>query len=155
MQTYQVQVRRKNAQQAVATTRTFHLTLGAKRGDETAGFNPVETLLSAMGTCLLTSLAMVAELSRVSLEAMEIEVTGTRQDKPPRLVSATYHLVVETTVSEDRVVRLVEMAKKNSTVYQTLAQTMSVSGRVTRKNASSEKSQGGDDGAIDSDNWGQ
>lgn len=49
MQTYQVQVRRDNAQQVIATTRTFHLTLGAKRGDETVGFNPVETLLSGYG----------------------------------------------------------------------------------------------------------
>jgi len=137
MQTYQVQVRRENAQQVIARTRTFQLTLGAKRGDETAGFNPVETLLSAMGACLLTSLAMVAELSRVPLEGMEIEVTGTRQDKPPRLVSANYHLFVETTVSDERVVRLVEMAEKNSTVYQTLSATMTVSRAVTRKNAGS------------------
>jgi putative redox protein len=143
MQTYQVQVRRENAQQVVATTRAFHLTLGAKRGDETAGFNPVETLLSAMGACVLTSLAMVANLSRVPIERMAIEVTGTRQDKPPRLVSATYHLVVETLVSDERVVRLVEMAKKNSTVYQTLAATMSVSGHVTRKNPGHMDEEGG------------
>lgn len=55
----------------------------------------------------------------MSLEEMEIEVTGTRQDKPPQLVSANYHLWVETAIPDERVARLVEMAKKNSTVYQT------------------------------------
>lgn len=100
-----------------------------------------------MGACVLTSLAMVADLSRVPIERMEIEVTGTRQDKPP---SATYHLVVETMVPDERVVRLVEMAKKNSTVYQTLAATMSVSGRVPLIWIKT----GGDDGAIYFDYWG-
>ncbi|NMP24641.1 hypothetical protein HIJ39_20205, partial [Sulfobacillus sp. DSM 109850] len=47
MQTYAVAVRRNNAQHVVATTRDFSLTLGARRGDATAGCNPVEMLLSA------------------------------------------------------------------------------------------------------------
>ena len=69
MQTYVVDVRRENEQHVVATTRDFSLTLGARRGDATAGFNPVETLLSAMASCLLTAVQMVAELSRVPIAA--------------------------------------------------------------------------------------
>ncbi len=69
MQTYEVQMRRESAQQVIARTRDLSLTLGAKRGDLEAGFNPVETLLSALGACLLTALQMVAELSRVPIAA--------------------------------------------------------------------------------------
>jgi len=92
----------------------------------------VETILAAMGTCLLTSLQMVAELSQIPLEAMSIEVTGTRQDKPPQLVSATYTLYVQSSVAEGRLNRLVETAKRNSTVFQTLALAIMVTGSVVR-----------------------
>jgi putative redox protein len=78
MQTYVVDVQRDNEQHAVATTRYFSLTVGARRGDATAGFNPVETLLSALGACLLTALQMVADLSRVSATGMAIQMTGVR-----------------------------------------------------------------------------
>jgi len=47
MQEYSMTVSRQDVNHAVATTRSFSLTLGARRGDLTAGFNPVETLLSA------------------------------------------------------------------------------------------------------------
>lgn len=131
MQTYQVQVHRLNAQTVQASTRSFSVVLGAKRADETAGMNPVETLLSALGSCLLTSLAMVAELSHIPIGDVGVEVMGTRQDKPPRLVSVGYHLFAQTDVPAERLQRLVQMAERNSTVFQTLAQSLSISGTVT------------------------
>ena len=132
MQTYEVQMRRESAQQVIARTRDLSLTLGAKRGDAGAGFNPVETLLSALGACLLTALQMVAELSRVPVTGMAIHLTGVRQDQPPQLVSVTYALRVQTDVAEDRLTRLVATAQRNSTVYQTLALAIPVSGTVVR-----------------------
>jgi putative redox protein len=132
MQTYEVQVRRENAQQVIARTRDLSLTLGAKRGDPDAGFNPVETLLSAVGACLLTALQMVAERSRVPITGMAIQLTGVRQDQPPQLVEVTYALRVQTVVAEERLARLVQMAQRNSTVYQTLALAIPVSGTVGR-----------------------
>jgi putative redox protein len=132
VQTYAVHVRRQDVKHAVATTREFSLTIGANRGDASAGFNPVETLLSALGSCLLTSLQMVAELSRVPVAGMAIQLTGVRQDQPPQLVSVTYQLTVQTPVAEDRLTRLVETAKRNSTVFQTLALAIPVSGTVER-----------------------
>ncbi len=132
MQTYEVQMRRESAQQVIARTRDLSLTLGAKRGDLEAGFNPVETLLSALGACLLTALQMVAELSRVPIAGMAIQMTGVRQDQPPQLVSVTYQLTIHTDAAEDRLTRLVETAQRNSTVYQTLALAIPVSGTVVR-----------------------
>ncbi|MDA8206953.1 MAG: OsmC family protein [Thermaerobacter sp.] len=132
MQTYEVQMRRESAQQVIARTRDLSLTLGAKRGDLEAGFNPVETLLSALGACLLTALQMVAELSRVPVTGMAIHLTGVRQDQPPQLVSVTYQLTIHTDAAEERLRRLVATAQRNSTVYQTLALAIPVSGTVVR-----------------------
>ena len=130
MQTYQVQVQRLNDQHVQAITRDFTLTLGAKRGDAEAGMNPVQTLLSSMGACLLTALATVADLSRVSIDDIGIVLVGVRQDQPPRLTSVSYRLWGQTPVPEERLRRLVHMAERNSTVYQTLAAAVPVSGTV-------------------------
>ncbi len=133
MQEYRVTVTRHDANHAVATTRSFSLTLGARRGEVTAGFNPVETLLSAMGSCLLTSLQMVAELSRLPIDDTAITLTATRDDRPPRLVAISYRLRVVSPLPSARVERLQHLAEKNSTVYQTLAQTISVSGELDHR----------------------
>ncbi len=130
MQTYHVQVQRLNAQHVQTTTRGFTLTLGAKRGDAEAGVNPMETLLSSMGACQLTALATVADLSRGSIADIGIVLVGVRQDQPPRLSSVSYRLWGQTPVPEERLQRLVHMAERNSTVYQTVAAAIPVSGRT-------------------------
>ena len=132
MQPYAVHVRRDDQQHVAATTRQFSLTLGARRADATAGFNPVDTLLSALGSCLLTALQMLAERSRVPMTGMAVQLTGVRRDQPPQLASVTYHLTVHTDADEDRLTRLVETTQRNSTVFQTLALTIPVSGTVVR-----------------------
>jgi len=131
MQTYQVQVTRVDPQHVRAVTRSFDLTLGAKRADETAGFNPVETLLSALGSCLLTGLALVADLSQIPMDAVAIHLEATRQDRPPKLVSIRYQLWARTEVSDERLNRLVMMAERNSTVFQTLTEAVSISGTAS------------------------
>ncbi|NMP25234.1 OsmC family protein, partial [Sulfobacillus harzensis] len=61
-----------------------------------------------------------------------IQLTGVRHDQPPQLVSVTYPWTVQTAVAEDRLTRLVETAKRNSPVFQTLALAIPVSGTVMR-----------------------
>lgn len=128
MQDYVVDVVRTPAGHALAETRSFHLDVGAHRGDPTVGFNPVETLLSALSACLMTSLAMVSEMSRVPVERMRMTVRGTRQDKPPVLVAVQYHLVIDTDLPAERIDRLIDLAQRNSTVFQTLSLAVPVSG---------------------------
>ena len=72
MQTYTVEVDRVDAAHAQARVRGFTLDLGARRADVDAGFNPVETLLSAMGDCLLTAIDFVGELSHAPIEGASI-----------------------------------------------------------------------------------
>lgn len=116
-----------------ARVREFELELGAHRGDPTAGFNPVETLLAAVAACLTTSLGMVAELSRIQLEAVEVSVEASRQDKPPVLTEIHYKLSLKSSADDQRLTRLVELAEKNSTVLSTLRQAITISGQWQRK----------------------
>ncbi|CAB1127668.1 OsmC-like protein [Candidatus Hydrogenisulfobacillus filiaventi] len=128
MQRYTVTVERRDARHAEAAVRAFRLTLGARRADLEAGFNPVETLLAALGDCLLTSLDLVAGLSRIPLDAVRIEVSGERQDRPPTLTAVRYRLFARTPVPAERFGRLVALAERNSTVFQTLSRAVPVTG---------------------------
>ncbi len=128
MQTYTVEVDRVDAAHAQAKVRGFTLDLGARRADMDAGFNPVETLLSAMGDCLLTALDFVAELSHVPIARSRIELQATRQDKPPLLTSVRYTLHVAAAAPDERIDHLVTLARTNSTVIQTLQKAVPVEG---------------------------
>ncbi|MCL6527249.1 MAG: OsmC family protein [Thermaceae bacterium] len=128
MQTYSVHLERTDPRHVRATVRLFTLELGASRADPEAGFNPVETLLSAAGTCLLTGLQFVAQTSQIPLEGAWVELEATRQDKPPVLTQIRYRLYLKSPAPPQRLERLVELAQRNSTVLQTLAQAVALEG---------------------------
>ncbi|MFN4232681.1 OsmC family protein [Thermus sp.] len=131
-QAYRVEVRRLDADRAVAEVRGFSLILGARRAHMEAGFNPVETLLAALGSCLLTGIQFVAESSKVPLEGARVVLEAAREDKPPRIAHMGFVLYLESSVSDDRLERLYELTLKNSTLYQTLKTAIPITGRWER-----------------------
>jgi len=132
-QQYQVHlVRQPDGIRTAVTVRDFSIVLGAHRGDASAGFNAVETLLSAVGACLTSSLNMVAELSRVQLIEMEVDVSGVRQDKPPTLTEIRYAVRVRAEVAEEKLAKLLSLAERNSTVASTLRLAIPVLGEISK-----------------------
>jgi uncharacterized OsmC-like protein len=131
-QTYKVKVERIDEAHARSTVRDFSLILGARRADARAGFNPVETMLSAVGGCLLTALDYVAQLSHVPITAASVEVEGARQDRPPTLTQIRYVLRIVSDAPDERLERLAELARANSTVFQTVSMAVPITGRWER-----------------------
>lgn len=120
-QRYAVDVERtEDGAHAEARVRDFTLRLGARRGDPTVGPNAVETLLAALGTCIITSLGGVAEASRVDLGDVRVALEADRQDRPPRLTAVRYVRRVAADVDDDRLERLIDLAERNGTVLGTL-----------------------------------
>jgi len=132
LQAYSVEVRRQDAQRAVAETRGFSLVLGARRADMEAGFNPVETLLAALGSCLLTGIQFVAESSKVPLEGARVVLEAHREDKPPRIVRIGFVMYLESPAPVERLERLYELTLKNSTLFQSLKAAIPITGRWER-----------------------
>ena len=133
LQHYQVHLARQpDGIRTAATVRDFSMLLGAHRGDAVAGFNAVETLLSAVGSCVTSSLTMVAELSRVRLCEVVVDVSGVRQDKPPTLTEIRFEMRVQTDVDEEKLHRLLSLAERNSTVISTLRLAIPVSGQISK-----------------------
>lgn len=113
-QNYYVDLQRADDANTVnASVRKFTLTVGSKARDMSVGLNPVETLLSAAGACMTSSLGLVAKNSNVEINGVRMHAVGTRQDDPP--------------ASDDKLESIVRVASKATTVVSTLPEALDVS----------------------------
>jgi uncharacterized OsmC-like protein len=117
---YQVTVARQDDAHAIAATRGHTLTLNVKKGDGAAGFNAAETLLAALGACLLTNVNALGEKMRVQINAARIEFDAERRDEPPALTRITYRLILDSPAPEDQLRELHDLCFKWGTVTNTL-----------------------------------
>ena len=126
-QTYSVDLSRTDDKnRTVAEVRDFSLTIGARAGDLSKGFNPAETLLSSAGACITTSLGLIAENSSVPIDNINVKVTGTRQSNPPRLIAADLELELTSPATDEKLERVLRKAEKSSTVLSTLREAMEI-----------------------------
>lgn len=138
-QSYSVQIERaQDGLHVRSHVRGFALELGAHRADPDAGFNPVETLLSAIGACFSTSFGMVADLSGVRVERLRMALHAVRQDRPPRITEIRYTAFIQAEADDAKVERLVALAERNSTVIGTLRTALPISGEWKRYGASAD-----------------
>ncbi len=128
MQNYRVRVKDIDPLYDRFSAQDFELPLDAKRADPTAGFNPVETLLPSLGDCLLTVPDHVAELSKRSINRAWVELEAARQDNPPALTQIHYTLHLTSEAPRELLDRLVGLAERNTTVFQTLSQALPIEG---------------------------
>lgn len=126
MQTYTVTVQRVDDAHAEVRVRSFRLATGARRDDLSAGPNAVETLLAALGTCLLTNVNTLMEQMHLRIADAHIELEGERQDKPPLLTHVTCRLVLVSAEPRSRLETLFALAQKWGTVSNTLARGVSL-----------------------------
>ncbi len=110
-----------------ASVREFALTLGSKARDMSVGFNPVETLLSAAGACITSSLGLVANNSGIEIDDLRVHAVGTRQEDPPRLIKVTLKLSVGSAAPDQKIESVVRIATKSSTVVSTLREALDLS----------------------------
>ena len=118
--TYHVAVTRQDDSHALAETREHAITLNVKRGAGEAGFNAAETLLAALGTCLMTNVNAIGAKMRLDIRSARIEIDAVRQDEPPKLTDISYRLILDSSEPLDQLRELQEMCMKWGTVTNTL-----------------------------------
>lgn len=126
MQTYQMTVHRLDSLHAESHVRDFTLMTGVRRGDLTAGPNAVETMLSALGTCLLTNVNTLMEQMHLKIEDARVELAAVRQDQPPLVTTIRYQLVLVSPEPRERLETLFELAQKWGTVTNTLSRAVTL-----------------------------
>jgi uncharacterized OsmC-like protein len=136
---YTVTVTRQYERQAVAAARGHELSLNIKKGDGAAGFNAAETLLAALGACILTNVNAIAAKMRLPLEDAEVRFQAARRDEPPVLTHIAYELILESPAPAEKLEELYRLAVKWGTVMSTLTGGLTPVGRLTLRDSREER----------------
>jgi uncharacterized OsmC-like protein len=95
-------------------------------------FNPAELLLASLAACILKNIERIAPILKFEFEEVEVEITGERQDSPPKMLSIDYTLRIRTEESDKRLALLHTNIEKYGTIYNTLKTSTSLNGRILR-----------------------
>ena len=118
--TYHVAAEIQDESHALIEARGHRLTLNVKKGSGEAGFNAAETLLAALGTCLLTNVNAIGEKMHLNVESARIEFDASRRDEPPALTEIRYRLIVKSPEPAEKLQELADLCFKWGTVTNTL-----------------------------------
>lgn len=91
---------------------------------------PAELLCAAFAACLLKNVERYSHILSFHYRAAAVDVTAERQDAPPRFVRIAYELRVQTDEPDHRVELLHRNLRNYGTVYNTLASSCEVTGRI-------------------------
>ena len=109
---YHVIVTRQDESHALAETRGHRLPLNVKKGTGEAGFNAAETLLAALGACLLTNVSAIGEKMRLRIDDAHLEFEATRLDEPPALTEIRYKLILKSPEAPEKLQELADLCFK-------------------------------------------
>ncbi|HEX9596124.1 MAG TPA: OsmC family protein [Anaerolineales bacterium] len=118
--TYHVTATRVDDSHTRITARGHELTLNIKKGAGEAGFNAAETLLAALGACLLTNVNAIGQKMRLDIRSARIEFDAARTDEPPTLTDIRYQLILESPEPPEKLKDLADLCFKWGTVTTTL-----------------------------------
>ena len=117
---YRVTVTKQDESHALAEARGHLLVLNVKKGSGESGFTAAETLISALGACLLTNVNAIGEKMHLKIDEARIEFDAERRDEPPALTSISYRLILKSDEPEEKLHELHALCIKWGTVTNTL-----------------------------------
>ena len=119
-QGYRVTVTIQDESHALAEARGHRLTLNVKKGAGEAGFNAAETLLAALGACILTNVNAIGEKMHLRIDDARMEFEAVRCDEPPALIEIRYKLVLKSPEPPEKLAELHDLCVKWGTVTNTV-----------------------------------
>jgi uncharacterized OsmC-like protein len=119
-QGYQVTVTRQDESHALAEARGHRLTLNIKKGAGEAGFNAAETLLAALGACILTNVNAIGDKMHLQIDEARMEFEAVRRDEPPALTEIRYKLILKSPEPPEKLDELHDLCVKWGTVTNTV-----------------------------------
>lgn len=129
---YQVITERVDAHGSVAYCKDAEITIDTDIDNRDDAFNPAELLLTALSACIIKGIERVTPILKFQLNSLEVRVTGVRQDKPPRMESIKYEIIVDSDEPDRRLELLHENVMKFGTVFNTLSPGTELSGEIKR-----------------------
>lgn len=132
--TFTVHAQRVDAHGSQAQCKAAHVIIDTDLAGRADAFNPAELLLTALAACIIKGIERVTPILHFQLNGVEVNVTGIRQDIPPKMESITYEIIVDTLEDDHRLTLLHDNVKKYGTVFNTIVVGTSLSGVLRRAN---------------------
>jgi len=120
MLNYHVNVTIQDDSHALAEARGHKLTLNVKKGAGQAGFNAAETLLAALGACILTNVNAIGGKMRLQIDDARMEFEAVRCDEQPTLTEIRYKLILKSPEPPEKLAELHDLCVKWGTVTNTV-----------------------------------
>ena len=131
--TYDVTARRVDAHGSLAHTKQAEIVLDTDAAGRPDAFNPAELFLAAIAACMIKGIERVTPMLKFELRGVEVRLHGERQDTPPKMVSVSYELIVDTDETHQRLELLHTNVRKYGTISNTVAEATKLEGTIRRK----------------------
>ncbi|MDX1292995.1 MAG: OsmC family protein [Hyphomonas sp.] len=133
MREYTITARRLDAHGSEARTKDAVLVIDTDLAGRPDAFNPAELFLASIAACMLKGIERVTPLLQFQLDGVAISLRGQRQDSPPKMLSVTYEISVETDEPDARLDLLHKNVRKYGTISNTVADALDLQGVLVRK----------------------
>lgn len=130
---YKVAARRIDSHGAEASTKEARIIVDTDMAGRPDAFNPAELLLASVAACIIKGIERVTPMLSFDLRGVEVALHGIRQDSPPKMVSITYELIVDTDETDQRLDLLHKNVRKYGTISNTIAEATNLQGTIRRK----------------------
>ena len=132
MLTYDVSAKRVDSHGSLAQAKQAEIVLDTDMAGRLDAFNPAELFLASIAACMIKGIERVTPMLNFDLRGVTVSLHGERQDSPPKMVSVTYVLTVDTDESDQRLELLHKNVRKFGTISNTVAQTVNLTGIIKR-----------------------
>jgi len=130
---YSVKGKSSNSGEAVVRAKSNDYSFGIK-ADQKDLAGPAELLLSAFAACCLKNVDRFSEILHYTYNHVEIEVKGTRQEKPPMMNEIEFTLTISSSDENLKPDLLLKNLQKFGTIYNTLNAACEIKGEIIINN---------------------
>ena len=130
---YEVNAHRIDAHGSLASTKNAEIVLDTDLAGRSDAFNPAELFLAAIAACMIKGIERVAPMIHFDLRGVQVHLKAVRQDAPPKIVSVTYELTIDSDESDQRLELRHTNVRRYGTISNTVAEATSLEGIIRRK----------------------
>ena len=116
-----------------ASCKQARITLDTAMAGRSDAFNPAELLLAALSACMIKGIERVAPIIKFEYHGVEVQLSGVRQDTPPKMARIDYEIVVDTDEPDRKLELLHENVRRFGTVFNTVAPGTALAGTLRRR----------------------
>ena len=127
---FNVSISSHDGSHAFAQARGHEITLNVKKGSGEGGFTAAETLLAALGACLLTNINAIGAKMHLQIDEARVEFDAERIEDPASITKLSYRLIVKSDAPYEKLVELHDLARKWGTVTNTMINGLTPEGEL-------------------------